>query len=103
MNPIFQKFKDDVKNNDGASPPPPASTIVWLDNQNTENETLIADKKQGERRIGLAQDDEIKMWLENHVEHLQSALQEICDQEHAYHYSPPGYHVDETAMELEAF
>jgi hypothetical protein len=47
--------------------------------------------------------DEIDSWLEDHVENLQAALGEICEQEHAYHYNPPGYHVDETAIELEAF
>ena len=41
--------------------------------------------------------------MTGHVEDLQNALAEICEQEHAYHYHPPGYHVDETAFELEAF
>jgi hypothetical protein len=30
-------------------------------------------------------------------------LKEICEQEHAYHYNPPGYHVDETAIDLDSF
>jgi len=34
---------------------------------------------------------------------VQTALAEVCELEHAYHYNPPGYHVDETAIELDAF
>ena len=45
-------------------------------------------------------EDEINMWLTNHIEDLQEALSEICNQEHAYHYTPPGFHVDETAVDL---
>ena len=41
--------------------------------------------------------------MTGHVDDLQAALAEICEQEHAYHYHPPGYHVDETAIELQAF
>jgi hypothetical protein len=44
--------------------------------------------------------DEIVMWLSNHIEDLQEALKEICEQKHAYHYTPPGFHVDETAVDL---
>jgi hypothetical protein len=53
--------------------------------------------------IGAALAGEIETWLTGHVEDLQTALAEICEQEHAYHYHPPGYHVDETAIELQAF
>jgi hypothetical protein len=48
-------------------------------------------------------EEELKMWLENHVLDLQAALADICDQEHAYHYTPPGFHVDETAVDLAVF
>ena len=37
------------------------------------------------------------------VQDLQDALAEICDQEHSYHYAPPGYHVDEGALDLATF
>ena len=47
--------------------------------------------------------NEVKDWLEGHIADLQAALAEICDREHAYHYSPPGYHIDEDAIDLQAF
>jgi len=53
--------------------------------------------------IGDMQQEEIKMWLENYIEELQEALAEVCEQEHSYHYSPPGYEIDETAHDLKAF
>lgn len=49
------------------------------------------------------QQEEIKMWLENYIQELQEALAEVCEQEHSYHYSPPGYEIDETAHDLKAF
>ena len=33
-------------------------------------------------------------WLENHVEDLENALADVCEQEHAYNYNPPGFFVD---------
>lgn len=65
--PVITQFENEVKNNNGSGGTE-ASTIVWLDNQNSENESLIEDKKEGEKRIGLAQDDEIKTWLTNHIQ-----------------------------------
>ena len=56
-----------------------------------------------EKMIGDMQQEEIKMWLENYIEELQEALAEVCEQEHSYHYSPPGYEIDETAHDLKAF
>ena len=56
-----------------------------------------------ENLIGEALKEEIQVWLTDHIEDLQDALAEICEQEHAYHYHPPGYHVDQTAIELQAF
>lgn len=56
-----------------------------------------------ESLIGVQLSEEISGWLSDHVEDLQNALAEICEQEHAYHYHPPGFHVDQTAMELQAF
>jgi hypothetical protein len=53
--------------------------------------------------IGDMQQEEIKMWLENYIQELQEALAEVCEQEHSYHYSPPGYEIDETAHDLKAF
>ena len=53
--------------------------------------------------IGDMQQNEIKIWLQNYIDELQEALAEVCEQEHSYHYSPPGYEVDETAHDLKAF
>ena len=39
-------------------------------------------------------DDEIRLWLEKHIADLQEALREVCENEHSYHYTPPGFHVD---------
>lgn len=38
--------------------------------------------------------EEILIWITNHIEDLQEALREVCDNEYSYHYSPPGYYVD---------
>ena len=56
-----------------------------------------------ELMMGNMQQGEIKMWLQDYIEELQTALAEVCEQEHSYHYSPPGYKVDETAHDLKAF
>jgi hypothetical protein len=53
--------------------------------------------------IGDMQQEEIKIWLMNYVTELQEALAEVCEQEHSYHYSPPGYEIDETPHDLKAF
>ena len=47
--------------------------------------------------------DEIKIWLVKHIEDLQEALREVCENEHSYHYTPPGFHVDQTAVDLRVF
>ena len=48
-------------------------------------------------------DDEIRLWLEKHIADLQEALREVCENEHSYHYTPPGFHVDQTAVDLRVF
>lgn len=42
-------------------------------------------------------------WLENHVEDLENALVDVCEQEHAYNYNPPGFFVDSTVADLAVF
>ena len=42
-------------------------------------------------------------WLTDHVADLQTALTEVCEQEHAYNYNPPGFHVDSTVADLAVF
>lgn len=93
---ITDEFTADVLSNED-------STIEWLEDHYKEIKDEVKAQMSNESLIGLAQGNEVKTWLANHVEDLQTALGEICDQEHAYHYSPPGYHVDETAIDLESF
>ena len=42
-------------------------------------------------------------WLSNHVEDLENALADVCEQEHAYNYNPPGFFVDSTVADLAVF
>ena len=79
------------------------SPIVWLNDHFSDKLDYLDDIIIRENLIGKELAEEIKIWLEDHIQDLQEALVEICDQEHAYHYSPPGFHVDETPFELEAF
>lgn len=46
---------------------------------------------------------EVNAWFENHVAELGEAVVAICQSEHSYHYSPPGFHVDEDAHSLRTF
>jgi len=75
----------------------------WLEMYFEEKVAELNDAISTESLIGVQLSEEISTWLTNHVEDLQDALAEICEQEHAYHYHPPGFHVDQTAMELQAF
>ena len=79
------------------------SIIEQLRLYNEERRAEVEDQITKEDAIGDALASEIQTWLTGHIDDLQAALAEICEQEHAYHYHPPGYHVDETAIELEAF
>lgn len=63
----------------------------------------VTDKAAAEVTIATQMQEEVMGWLENHITHLQEALQEICENEHSYHYTPPGFHVDETAVDLAVF
>ena len=75
----------------------------WLEDYFDEKLEELNDQIKTESMIGAALSEEIKTWLTSHVSDLQEALAQICEQEHAYHYHPPGFHVDQTAMELQAF
>jgi len=75
----------------------------WLATYFAEKVEELDDQIASESMIGTALSEEIETWLGNHIVDLQAALAEICEQEHAYHYHPPGFHVDQTAMELQAF
>jgi hypothetical protein len=97
LNNIINDFEDDVKTDSSDD------DIPWLQNYYDETLLEVKDQKTNEKRIGIAQGDEVKVWLQNHVEDLQDALKEICESEHAYHYNPPGFHVDETAIDLDSF
>lgn len=72
----------------------------WLEAYFDEKVGELNDQIATESMIGTALSEEIETWLGNHIVDLQAALAEICEQEHAYHYHPPGFHVDQTAMEL---
>ena len=56
-----------------------------------------------EESLAEAQTDEMTAWLENHVEDLENALVDVCEQEHAYNYNPPGFFVDSTVADLAVF
>lgn len=75
----------------------------WLQIYYGDKKLELEDAVTNESLIGDQLSIEISTWLTNHVTDLQDALAEICEQEHAYHYHPPGFHVDQTAMELQAF
>ena len=75
----------------------------WLEAYFDDKFEELNDAIKTESLIGENLTDEIEKWLMNHVTDLQDALAEICEQEHAYHYHPPGFHVDQTAIELQAF
>lgn len=98
MEGIMEEFKEDVLESTD-----PLSTIKWLEKLAADDDAEMKDKGQTELALGHAMGEEVKDWLEKHIADLQAALAEICEREHAYHYSPPGYHVDEDAIDLQAF
>ena len=75
----------------------------WLADLNEDLTALVASKKMNEESLADAQTDEMTAWLENHVEDLESALVDVCEQEHAYNYNPPGFFVDSTVADLAVF
>ena len=75
----------------------------WLADLNEDLTALVASKKMNEESLADAQTDEMTAWLENHVEDLENALVEVCEQEHAYNYNPPGFFVDSTVADLAVF
>ena len=99
---IIDEFEADVKTTPAPLTPqdPPASVLIWLSQHYTELLEVVNAKRADEVLIATQMESEINTWLSNHIEDLQEALSEICNQEHAYHYTPPGFHVDETAVDL---
>jgi hypothetical protein len=103
---IVDDFEDDVDETPCPEFPdvtPECSILNWfekLDDDNKEEVNLVHDN---EMMMGDMQQTEIKTWLVNYIEELQDALAEVCEQEHSYHYSPPGYVLDETPHDLKAF
>lgn len=80
------------------------TTLVdWLTDYFEDLQGLIAQKKSDESAIADAQTGDMTTWLESHVQDLSAALQEVCQQEHAYNYNPPGFYVDTTVADLAAF
>lgn len=75
----------------------------WLADLNEDLTALVASKKMNEESLADAQTDEMTAWLENHVEDLENALVDVCEQEHAYNYNPPGFFVDSTVADLAVF
>ena len=75
----------------------------WLADLNEDLTALVASKKMNEESLAGAQTGEMTAWLENHVEDLENALVEVCEQEHAYNYNPPGFFVDSTVADLAVF
>ena len=64
---------------------------------------LVAAKKADEDMLADAQTTEMTSWLTSHVTDLEEALAEVCTQEHAYNYNPPGFFIDSTVADLAVF
>ena len=64
---------------------------------------LVAAKKMDEETLATAQTNEMTTWLTSHVTDLEEALAEVCTQEHAYNYNPPGFFIDSTVADLAVF
>lgn len=79
------------------------STINNVVDINTDLQGQIDDKSTAEELIAGQMESEILTWITKHIEDLQEALREVCDNEYSYHYTPPGFHVDQTAVDLKVF
>ena len=99
---IETSFTEDVST-DAIPTQPVDSTVNQLEKIYDDLLEEVKAKAASEMTIADQMKDEIMTWLENHIEDLQEALREICENEHAYHYTPPGFHVDETAVDLRVF
>ena len=75
----------------------------WLGDLFDDLDDLITEKMANETALAEAQTQEMTAWLENHVASLEDALAEVCEQEHAYNYNPPGFFVDSTVADLAVF
>lgn len=94
MTNIIAKFEDDMATDADdcdEDEPKACSVINSLMTHDEDNKALVAWKKTNEQALFTQQREEISKWLSGHVEDLQGALAEVCQQEHAYHYNPPGY------------
>jgi alkanesulfonate monooxygenase SsuD/methylene tetrahydromethanopterin reductase-like flavin-dependent oxidoreductase (luciferase family) len=99
---IETSFTEDVST-DVVPTNPVDSTVNQVEKVYDDLLEEVKAKAASEMTIAEQMKDEIMTWLENHIEDLQEALREICENEHAYHYTPPGFHVDETAVDLRVF
>ena len=100
MGTVITDFEDDIEGvvslNDDA-------LLMWLTDFHDDLDQVIAAKSTAEESLATAQTEEMTNWLEDHIEDLQTALTEVCEQEHAYNYNPPGFHVDSTVADLAVF
>lgn len=64
---------------------------------------LVNAKLMDEDMLADAQTAEMTTWLTSHVTDLEEALAEVCTQEHAYNYNPPGFFIDSTVADLAVF
>ena len=96
---IETEFIEDVETNSM----PVASLIMQVEDLKDDLDLDVTYKATNEDSIRTEMQNEIQTWLSSHITDLQEALREVCENEHSYHYTPPGFHVDETAVDLAVF
>ena len=100
MDTVIMDFEEDI---DGTAAVNDDALLMWLTDFHEDLDQVVAAKSTSEDSLATAQTEEMTNWLEDHVAELQTALTEVCEQEHAYNYNPPGFHVDSTVADLAVF
>ena len=100
MTTVIDDFEEDIE---GVTTPNDDALLMWLTDFHDDLDQVIAAKSLAEESLATAQTEEMTNWLEDHIADLQTALTEVCEQEHAYNYNPPGFHVDSTVADLAVF
>lgn len=100
MDTVVDDFEEDIE---GVATPNEDALLMWLTDFHGDLAAVVAAKSTSEDSLATAQTTEMSNWLEDHVASLQTALTEVCEQEHAYNYNPPGFHVDSTVADLAVF